>query len=102
MTNEEIHHDFVKIQEQWDSIRTRFFWTVFTSLGAFVAIGIWVGTIQAEVGHNTEEISEHKIQYTQVDSRIVSLEVNNSEIKARLASIEAILLEIKADLVKLR
>jgi len=91
-----------EMREDWEEFRKKFLWTIVGSVGAFIAMGVWIGTIQSEHTHYEEEINEHKDQYTQVEQRLGTLEVNNSDIKARLANIEAILLEIKTELVKLR
>jgi len=91
-----------EMREDWEEFRRKFLWTIIGSVGAFIALGVWVGTIQTDHGHFEEEINEHKEQYVSVERRLGTLEVTNSDIKARLSSIEAILLEIKTELVKLR
>jgi hypothetical protein len=91
-----------EMKQEWESFRTRFFWAIIGSIGTFIAIGIWVGTIQSAHLHIEEEVQREDTRHGQVEIRLNTLEVTNGEIKARLASIESILLEIKADLIKLR
>jgi uncharacterized protein YceH (UPF0502 family) len=98
----ERHADVIEMKKEWEEFKSRFFWAIIGSAGLFVAIGVWVGTIQSAHFHIEEEIKREENSHTLLESRVGTLEINNSEIRARLASIETILLEIKADLVKLR
>jgi hypothetical protein len=116
MTHEELHdkikdhlvtfperyNDVLEMQKEWKSMKRIAFVTLLGFAGGILSIGIWVGTIQSNLGHFDEELSKADNKHILYESRITSLEVNNSEIRSRLTSIEVTLQEIKAAIIKLQ
>lgn len=91
-----------EMKKEWKEFKTRFFWAMISFTTFAVGYGIWVGTIQSEFTHLTEEVDKNSISTDTAETRISNLEINNGEIKSRLASIEVTLQEIKAAIIKIQ
>ena len=65
------------------------------SYATLIAIGIWVGTIQARQLRNISDVATNTLKYESLDERIQRNDVSAAEVRAKLVSIEATLQEIK-------
>lgn len=87
--------DMEEIRKDWEELKTKALWVVFSMAGGILVIGVWVGTIQSTISTVNEARIEADAERAILTQRITSIEVVNSEIKARLASIDTALQEIK-------
>jgi len=93
--------DVEEMRSEWKEFKTRAFWAMTSFIGAILGIGIWVGTIQTNIGHINELASKASVQAENTDKRLNALEVTNGEIRTKLNSIEATLQEIKVSIRQL-
>lgn len=91
-----------EMKKEWKEFKTWFFWAMISFTTFAVGYGIWVGTIQSEFAHLTDEVDKNTASQEVAETRLNNLEVNNSEIKSRLTSIEVTLQEIKTAIIKLQ
>lgn len=91
----ERHEDMLEMKKEWKEYKNRAMWILVGFVGSILSIGIWVGTMQTTIEGITGHETEDKARFLQIESRLNSLEITNSEIRARLMSIEATLQEIK-------
>ena len=68
------------------------------SVGALIAIGIWVGTIQARQLRNIDDIQQVDSHVDVISDRLQKNDIGSAEIRAKLIGIEGTLQEIKGKL----
>jgi len=105
----ERHNDVLEMRQEWKefkkddaALRQKAFWVLIGFTGTFIAIGIWVGNMQSEMGSLNEAVKDAASHHDSYDSRIGALEINNGEIRTRLTSIEVTLQEIKTAIIRLQ
>lgn len=98
----ERYKEVEEMKREWKDFRTRSTWILVGFITSMLAIGVWVGTMQTHIESVTTQDSDDKQRFTQIESRINTLEVNNGEIRSRLASIEMTLQEIKTAIIRLQ
>ena len=98
----ERHQDFLEMRAEWKEFKTRAMWAMTSFIGAILAIGMWVGTMQAQHSELEKHSVESSTDIRVLETRLNNVEVTNSEVKARLVSIEVTLQEIKAAIIKLQ
>jgi septal ring factor EnvC (AmiA/AmiB activator) len=91
-----------EMKKEWKEFKARFFWAMVAFISFAVGYGVWVGSIQTDHTHLTQELDRAEAKTNSFETRITSLEVNNGEIRSRLTSIEVTLQEIKAAIIKLQ
>lgn len=84
-----------EMRKEWDDLKSKAFWIFVGSIGILVGYGIWVGTMQTKQEQLRLDVDRSMAIARDSESRIGSLEVNNSGIQARLTSIDVTLQEIK-------
>jgi hypothetical protein len=98
----ERHNDYLEMKAEWQEFKRKALYILVSFLGVVVAYGVWVGTIQSNNDEFEKTDIQTKAEIKVIESRINSLEVNNSEIRARLTSIDLALQEIKAAIRQLK
>lgn len=91
----ERHRYVEEMREEWKSFKNRALIILIGLAGSLVGIGIWVGTMQTNIGAITNHDAEDKARFIQLEQKVTATEITNAGISARLASIEATLQEIK-------
>ena len=105
----ERHNDVIEMRQEWKEfqredaeLKQKAFWVLIGFTGTFIAIGIWVGTMQSEMGALHKAVQDSTAHHDVYDARIGALEINNSEIRTRLTAIEVTLQEIKNAIIRLQ
>jgi hypothetical protein len=90
--------DTLELKREWVSFKKHATNILIGGLGAMVAYGIWVGTIQSSIQYNATQLTQTQIKVNDIDRRQQASDVSNAEIKTKLNNIESTLLEIKTTL----
>lgn len=98
----ERHEEMIEMRKEWKQLQGKVVWVLIGFVGSILSIGIWVGTVQTNVDSGLEYDRDHAQQYTEIEKRVTSLEITNSEIRARLSSIDLALQEIKIAIKSIR
>ncbi len=87
-----------ELRREWEQWKSRTFWFLVASIGAFVGYGIWIGTMQTRVENAERNVAENKASISRlVDSQNVA-NISMASVLAKLSGIETTLSEIKATL----
>lgn len=98
----ERYNDTLEMQKEWKEMKNKALWILVSFVVSILAIGIWVGTIEANIATINSEHTKAEERNRDLERRLGILEVNNGQILADLANIKLGIQELKVAIRELR